>query len=125
MHVSIQLGLILSLASSLSLVSAIPQHDDQAYTFHSTGRSATANTDPVLDIQQGTHRTSSTWTRLRDSLVESVWGAPRRGKDCEIDTRKQPQTVSKAPATLQARYGEDVVLRFMIRTEEEVKALIE
>ncbi|KAF3480421.1 uncharacterized protein GIQ15_05768 [Arthroderma uncinatum] len=125
MHLSMRIGLLLSLASSLPLVSAIPQHDDQAYTFHATSRSATANTDPILDVQKGSLRAPSAWTRLRDSLVESVWGAPRRGKDCEIDTRKQSQATSKAPATLQARYGEDVVLRFTIKTQDEVKALIE
>ncbi|EEQ31674.1 conserved hypothetical protein [Microsporum canis CBS 113480] len=125
MHVTVQLSLLLSLASSLPLVSAIPQHDGQAYTFPSTGRSATADTDPVLEVRQGAYRPPSAWTRLRDSIVESVWGVPQRGKDSETKTGKQSEAASKAPATLQARYGEDVVLRFTIKTQEEMKALVE
>ncbi|EFQ99130.1 ECM14 [Nannizzia gypsea CBS 118893] len=125
MHFSVRLSLLLTLASSLPLVSAIPQHEDQAYTFPSPGRSATANTDPVLEVGRETQRTPSAWTRLRDSLVESVWGLPQRKEGGEWRTRNQVTTASRAPATLQARYGEDVVLRFTIKTQEEVKALVE
>ncbi|KAF3896776.1 Metallocarboxypeptidase [Trichophyton interdigitale] len=125
MHFSVRLSLFLTLASSLPLVSAIPQHEDQAYTFSSSGRSATADTDPALEVGQETQRTPSAWTRLRDSLVESVWGLPQRSEGCESRPRNRAKTVSRAPATLQARYGEDVVLRFTIKNQEEVKALVE
>nr|AJD23176.1 zinc carboxypeptidase [Onygena corvina] len=123
MRVSMQLSLLLSLASSASLVSAIPQHDHQAYKFRPASHSVTADTDSAVDIQQSIHRTPSTWTRLRDSIVESVWGPPQRGRGCEIGTKNQ--AASRAPATLQARYGEDVVLRFTIKTQDQMKALID
>lgn len=125
MRFSVRLSLFLTLASSLPLVSAVPQHEDQAYTFSPSGRSATADTDPALEVRQETQRTPSAWTRLRDSLVESVWGLPRRSEGCESRPRNRAKTVSRAPATLQARYGEDVVLRFTIKNQEEVKALVE
>lgn len=62
---------------------------------------------------------------LRDAAIEKVFGAhPKSVKPC----RHRPtnsQGSSQLPATLLAKYGGDVVLRFNISTPEEEKALSE
>lgn len=59
----------------------------------------------------------------RDSVIRSIWQIPpgkimshANGKTC---------SQSMAPATLQTRYGGDLVLRFDIKTKEEAQALAE
>jgi extracellular matrix protein 14 len=65
------------------------------------------------------------WTRLRDTAIEAVFGAPPKaqnsqgGKSAPIS---RPSN-SQLPATLLAKYGGDVVLRFNISTSEEEREL--
>ncbi|CAL5875178.1 uncharacterized protein PFLUO_LOCUS9482 [Penicillium psychrofluorescens] len=54
------------------------------------------------------------WTRLRDWLVESVWGIKQT---C-------PKNASP-PSNIHSRYGSDVVLRFHLRQADEAEALAE
>lgn len=52
------------------------------------------------------------WTRLRDWVIESVWGLPR---SC-------PKHAS-IPSNVRDRYGSDVVLRFHLRHPDDAEAL--
>ncbi|KAH8696048.1 putative zinc carboxypeptidase [Talaromyces proteolyticus] len=59
------------------------------------------------------------WTRLRDSVIERIWGIP-----------KEKQSYNKAGARLPptkawSRYSSDVVLRFKLQQPNEVEALSE
>ncbi|SLM36622.1 zinc carboxypeptidase [Lasallia pustulata] len=62
------------------------------------------------------------WTRLRDGIIQTVWGPPPPSK--AKSTRPCTSSTSP-PSTLLARYGGDVVLRFKIQTAEEAQALAE
>ena len=67
---------------------------------------------------------SRSWlSRTRDSVIRTIWQIPSRQSSTHVDSK----TCSKpsAPATLQTKYGGDLVLRFHIKTEEEAKALAE
>ena len=61
---------------------------------------------------------SSPFRRIRDTLIETVWGKPTKPKS-KVHTPGQ----SQAPSNYRTRYGNDVVLRFKYSTEEEVEAL--
>ncbi|KMU85371.1 carboxypeptidase A1 [Coccidioides immitis H538.4] len=63
------------------------------------------------------------WTRLRDSIIESIWRVPSR----QHNPSRIPSSLSipRAPSSIRARYGDDVVLRFTIRSQNDVQALIE
>jgi extracellular matrix protein 14 len=66
-----------------------------------------------------------TW--LRDTAIEKVFGVPPKSTKSQVD-RSSPlsrPSNSKLPATLLAKYGGDVVLRFNISTSEEEAALSE
>lgn len=67
-----------------------------------------------------------TW--LRDTVIESIFGLPRRR--CHEATShgrnlRGPDHHPQLPRKLLARYGEDVVLRFNLSTAEEERALAE
>jgi len=64
------------------------------------------------------------WVRLRDCVIEAIWGIPER-HDRAATGRKLFTYNSHAPSSLRARYGDDVVLRFSIRSASEVGALVE
>ena len=67
---------------------------------------------------------SRSWLlRARDSVIRSIWQIPPE-KD-STDANGKICSKHSAPATLQTRYGGDLVLRFDIKTEEEAKALAE
>jgi extracellular matrix protein 14 len=66
-----------------------------------------------------------TW--LRDTAIEKVFGVPPKSTKSQGDrssSLSRPSS-SKLPATLLAKYGGDVVLRFNISTSEEEAALSE
>jgi extracellular matrix protein 14 len=62
-----------------------------------------------------------TW--LRDTAVEKIFGVPPKSKVQDKPSRQS--YTSQLPATLLAKYGGDVVLRFNISTSEEEAALSE
>jgi extracellular matrix protein 14 len=66
-----------------------------------------------------------TW--LRDSAIEKVFGVPPKSKKIQGDkvTPHPRPSSTQLPATLLAKYGGDVVLRFNISTSEEEAALSE
>ena len=66
-----------------------------------------------------------TW--LRDTAIEKVFGVPPKSKQLQGNQPAPPPRSASAqlPATLRAKYGGDVVLRFNISTWEEEAALSE
>ncbi|OAX81134.1 hypothetical protein ACJ72_04527 [Emergomyces africanus] len=64
------------------------------------------------------------WTKLRNSVIETVWGVPPHQRNHRGGNKHQYPPFS-APESLRARYGDDVVLRFTLQTAEEAKALVE
>ena len=63
------------------------------------------------------------WVRLRDYIIEAIWGVPGR-YDKSATGRKQLTYKSPASSS-RTRYGDDVVLRFFIRSASEASALAE
>lgn len=63
------------------------------------------------------------WPKLRDTVIEAVWGRPKHDRR-PVDERSSDIS-SSAPPSLQARYGEDVVLRFTIKSPDDIEALRE
>ena len=63
------------------------------------------------------------FTRLRDSLIQQIWGVPSRRETEANCNHARPK--SSAPLNFRAKYDGDVVLRFKIKSEEEAKALAE
>lgn len=66
-----------------------------------------------------------TW--LRNTAIEKVFGIPSKFDKTALDnpSRNGRLSSSQLPATLLAKYGGDVVLRFNISTSEEESALSE
>lgn len=82
-----------------SLIAAAPQH-------------------PTVDASTSHNTTPRPWRRLSDSIIRKIWGLP--------DTQKSLGDYGRdASASGNSPYGEDVVLRFKVRTAEEVAALAE
>ena len=63
------------------------------------------------------------FTRLRDLLIQQIWGVPSRSEREALCNHARP--ISSAPLNFRAKYDGDVVLRFKIKSEEEAKALAE
>ena len=63
------------------------------------------------------------WPKLRNTVIEAVWGRPKHERR-PVDERPS-DIASSAPPSLQARYGDDVVLRFTIKSPGDVEALRE
>jgi len=76
-------------------------------------------------------RTSSTthshlprpWRRLSDAVIRKIWGVSEDQKS--LGSHRDSRAHKTPASALLARYGEDVVLRFKIKTAEEAKALAE
>ncbi|KUJ19129.1 putative metallocarboxypeptidase ecm14 [Mollisia scopiformis] len=66
-----------------------------------------------------------TW--LRDTAIEKIFGLPRNTAKAGLDkpSSLSRPTSTQLPATLLAKYGGDVVLRFNLSTAQEEKALAE
>jgi extracellular matrix protein 14 len=56
------------------------------------------------------------WVRLRDSIIEKIWGVPKRPSNTPYHNHFPPSKVL-------TRYNSDVVLRFKLRDSKEVEAL--
>ncbi|KAJ9645641.1 uncharacterized protein PV06_07683 [Exophiala oligosperma] len=65
-------------------------------------------------------RSGGPFKRFRDSLIEKIWTIPGKNGEEECSS---PEVAPRLPARFHIRYGDDVVLRFQIRTEDEAKAL--
>lgn len=71
---------------------------------------------PLLPAHQLSHPDPRRpWTRLRDWVIESVWGIEH--SNCPKHAQNLP------PSNVRDRYESDVVLRFQIRQPEEADAL--
>lgn len=69
-------------------------------------------------------KSSGPWKWLRDSIIKTIWGVPPVTNTPSYLDRLSSSD-SPAPASLLARYGSDVVLRFTINDADEIKALAE
>lgn len=78
--------------------------------------------EPVQLLAQSQDRRRP-WTRVRDSVIETIWGIPR--KHSRIVSSKDLTYGHAPPAKTLARYGSDVVLRFQISSPREAEALAE
>merc|ERR1711939_930228 len=67
-------------------------------------------------------RHTGPFRRLRDAIIEKIWSIPGKNthKGCSSS-----QPLPQLPRSFHARYGNDVVLRFEVRSEDEAKALSE
>lgn len=74
------------------------------------------------DASSSHNHTPRPWRRLSDSIIRRIWGLPDEQKSLGDAGR---HVVDFANTQLDTRYGEDVVLRFKIRTAEEAYALAE
>ena len=74
-------------------------------------------------LQQLPCRPESLLTRFRNGLIRSIWSIPSHNPGQGVETRPTFSRPSTPPSTLLARYGGDVVLRFSVKTPEEVVAL--
>jgi extracellular matrix protein 14 len=101
------LTLFVFLLAALSAVQAIPASGPVQLALHD--KPTTQHTAP-----------SSPFKRLRDAIIERIWDVPKKSRAKQCMNIK-----SLAPANYRARYGADVVLRFLFQTEEEVLALSE
>lgn len=66
-----------------------------------------------------TFRSSSLLTKICGSIVESIWPLYRHHPS------KTPKPQVASPRKVQNRYGDDVVLRFKIKTQDEAQAFAE
>ncbi|KAL8674211.1 MAG: hypothetical protein Q9168_001379 [Polycauliona sp. 1 TL-2023] len=81
---------------------------------------AAAYTPTTFHKQPSPSRTRSTFSRLRDGLIRTIWSfpsTPERAATSNVGSDFTP------PSTLLARYGGDVVLRFTINSPQEASAL--
>ncbi|KAK2734218.1 putative metallocarboxypeptidase ecm14 [Myotisia sp. PD_48] len=111
-------GLFASLLPLSLLVSAIPQGIDLDYPRHPL-------VHPISDVPHYSPQKSraTAWTKLRDYLIESVWGPPTpEASSSNTNPHFGPASV---PTSLLSRYGDDVVLRFTIEAEDQLRALAE
>jgi extracellular matrix protein 14 len=76
--------------------------------------------EPVQFLVQ-TQNTKRPWIRLRDSIIEKIWGISNN-KPADSYSVKDALR-GRPPTKVLTRYGSDVVLRFELREPEEVQAL--
>lgn len=100
---------------STPLVSAVPS--STSGEFHPP-----AANPPPTHLSQG-RSPLRIWTKLRDSVIETIWRLPHGQRDPH--TAALPVPLPKAPASIRTRYGDDVVLRFTIQFQSDVEALTE
>lgn len=77
---------------------------------------------PSYDVSNPPNRTPPTWRRLSDAIIRKIWSLPNTQKSLSNDNGNAPQAATEQ---FVSRYGDDVVLRFKIRTAHEAKALAE
>lgn len=70
------------------------------------------------------HDDRRAWVRFRDRLIRFVWSVPVDSQSRGTSFQSSWETFNP-PSSLKARYGDDVVLRFQIRSLEESTALAE
>ncbi|KAL9586906.1 MAG: hypothetical protein Q9212_000578 [Teloschistes hypoglaucus] len=81
------------------------------------------NIQSTPTFQQQSARSTSIATRLRDGLIRLVWSIHTNGPSPAAEPLPVSSGPATPPSTLFARYGGDLVLRFNVRTSEEVAAL--
>jgi extracellular matrix protein 14 len=101
-------------ASAIALCSAnaIPHHNNPIS--HADHDVAPTSSSYLTQFLNSPYRT------LRDSLIERIWTVPSKSK-----SRQCNKSLPTVPSNYRARYGNDVVLRFKVKTEEEIAALSE
>ena len=98
------------LGATVSLTYAVPTNDAVTSYPRPLDVNTVRYSSPVL---------SNPFRTLRDAIIERIWSVPAKSKP------KHCQSQSSVPSNYRARYGNDVVLRFKAKTEDEVKALAE
>jgi extracellular matrix protein 14 len=86
---------------------------------------AAAPHEASWNLESSTYKqTPRPWRMLSDALVKKIWGLPEQqnGLGGIGDSKK---ATSDTPGHLVARYGEDIVLRFTIKTADEASSLSE
>jgi len=78
----------------------------------------------ALPSVTGSHQLAP-WRRLSNRIISSIWRASDNG--APVDARTYPITGARTrhSSPVAARYGQDIVLRFSIRTVEEANAIAE
>ncbi|KAI1609634.1 zinc carboxypeptidase [Exophiala viscosa] len=90
---------------------------------------SSAFTSPTLESHNSLRRAKPSYSykerqdgpfrRFRDSIVEKIWSLPSK----PVQQSFTPSNPIRLPENFKARYGNEVVLRFDVRTEDEAKAL--
>lgn len=106
--------LLCLLSTAPPLILAVPSVTNQ--------RPASPFQIPLLS-QQG-RAGGRPWVRVRDHIIRFIWRIPERQQDGHCSGKAD---ISRSPPgpKQSARYGDDVVLRFKIRSAEEASALAE
>jgi extracellular matrix protein 14 len=79
-----------------------------------------APSEPLPEQFQFVHQSRTSrrpWTRLRDSVIESIWGISKEKQTCNKPGSRLPQPKAWS------RYSSDVVLRFKLEQSDQVEAL--
>lgn len=74
------------------------------------------------DVSSAPNRTPPTWRRLSDAIIRRIWSLPNTQQSLSDDQGSAHQAATEQ---FVSRYGDEVVLRFKIRTADEAKALAE
>ena len=99
-------SLAVLLLAAAPLATAAPQNQP-AYPYH---------------VPNAPNRTPPTWRRLSDAIIRRIWSLPNTQQSLSDD---EPSAHQAATEQFVSRYGDEVVLRFKIRTADEAKALAE
>jgi extracellular matrix protein 14 len=102
---------LLLLVAALPLSNAIPATDSPSSYL------------APLSEQSSTHLSSifsNPFRALRNAIIERIWDVPAKSKPKPCSSSQ-----SSVPSNYRTRYGDDVVLRFKFKTDDEVRALSE